>query len=193
MSVSPKLPMIDLEKGRQSLQVSSGFSLPQRRRKLFTAGLLILATIVFVYVSEQSASSMAPSSWNWVKDSMRPAAEYKSTNFDANKPIQPPSQQGTFDDQPFEPTSALIEFASKMNTAIPTPGSHSIGEKDGPSHVDQILLFLTAMKNKEYRVPVLQVQRMEELQPSSKSAFVRSLDKVQPSDKEDQALVSILN
>lgn len=188
--------MIDLEKGSQSLPLSSGFSLPQRRRKLFTAGLLILATVCFVYISEQGASSMAPSSWKWVKDSMRPASEYKTaSSSNASKTnglageAPPPSQQGTFDDQPFEPTPALVEFASKIKTDIPTPESHSIAEKDGPSHVDQVLLFLTAMKNPEYRVPVLQVHRMKELQPSSTSAFVHSLDIIQPSDKEDKELV----
>lgn len=148
---------------------------------------------------------MAPSSWKWVKDSMRPASEYKTAITDALKDTSPPvaaaaaeaeapsplAQQGTFDDQPFEPTPALVDYTSKMNTAIPKPEPHSIAEKDGPSKVDQILLFLTAMKKPDYRVPVLQVHRMEELQPSSTSAFIHSLHKIQPGDKEDEELVSL--
>ena len=82
MSVSPKMASAapDLEKGRAGAllvgsgsHASSSFGFPQRRRKVYVAALLLFAVMFSAYAFDSKFShSLSSSSWNWVKDSMKP-------------------------------------------------------------------------------------------------------------------------
>lgn len=190
--------MHDLEKGRPagSFNSNTGFAFPQRRRKLIIVVLFLSALGLFLFASEQSNTSYSPSSWKWVKDSMRPMSSHKQgaasssvvdTLYDI-KDLEGSSPTAQYD-LPFEPTPALVSFASVMKTPLPTSRPHDLSETDGPAHIDQVLLFLAAMKDKAYQVPELQVHRAKELQPTTTADFVKTLIKIK-ADTDDQFLVS---
>jgi hypothetical protein len=180
--------MQDLEKGRAAPSQSTTFAFPQRRRKVIIVVLFLAALGLFVYASERSESTLSLGSWRWVKDSMRPISNQVQSQ---TSPLNTATvgSEDVVDDQPFQPTPALVSFADKMKTPLPTSTLHDPAKVDAPSHVDQMLLFLTAMKDAAYRVPELEMQRKAELQPSTTSDFVKTLAKVK-ADTADQNLVS---
>jgi hypothetical protein len=186
--------MHDLEKGRHSSPHTSGFGFPQRRRKSIITVLIIIALGLYIFASEQSDSTLSPRPWKWVKDSMRPVSEQvqdATVSFPEKSALK--GSDGSIaqgqNDQPFEPTPALIAYASEMKTPLPTSRPHDPSEMDGPSQIDQVLLFLTAMKDEAYRVPEQQAQRTKELQPSTTSDFLKTLVKIK-AKSDDQILVS---
>lgn len=198
MSSSPKLLAHDLEKGHPTATRGSVFVLPQRRRKLIIASLLLFATLFFVYAAERNGSLLSSGSWRWVKDSMKPASLQEETTVQTVETdvhaLSTPS--------PPTPTDAASLGAHEVHPASTDPGSEKHASLPGASaedassakavQRDQVLLLLSAMKNKEYRVPELQVQRAEELMPSSTPAFVKALDKVQSKEAADSTMVSRL-
>ncbi|UZJ52460.1 hypothetical protein CBS101457_001780 [Exobasidium rhododendri] len=209
MSKSPKLHSHDLEKGRTSgISSTPGFVLPQRRRKLVIASLLVFAIFFLVYITEQNGSKLSSTSWQWVKDSMRPVSAQPDTalaNDNAALAIpnmSPKPGHSTSEARPapvapadkekqYEPTSALIHLAEDMHLSLPTSkGSKDVDEhaSASPTHSDQVLLFLSAIKNKAYRVPQSKAQRSAEILPSTMRAFSKSLKKAHGGDTGDEKL-----
>lgn len=191
MSASPKMRMAmhDLEKGRAAPMQPSTFSFPQRRRKMIIVMLFLAALGLFVYASEQSDSALSLGSWKWVKDSMRPVSSQSQDGTPSTASIHTHTGSETFGNEPFQPTAALVSFAEQMHTPLPTSTPHDPSKELEPSHVDQVLLLLTAMKDGSYHVPQLEAQRVAELQPSTTADFVKTLAKIK-ADPVDQDLVS---
>ena len=198
MSASPKLLAHDLEKGHPTAPRGSVFVLPQRRRKLIIASLLLFATLFFVYAAERNGSLLSSSSWRWVKDSMKPASlqegttpQTVETDVHALSTPSPPPPTDAASLGAHEVKTVSTDLASEKHESLPGASAEESNSAKAVQR-DQVLLLLSAMKNKEYRVPELQVQRAEELMPSSIPAFVKALDKVQGKDAADSKLVSCL-
>lgn len=165
MTVHSRLPH-DVEKGLPTS--SSPFGLFQRRRRLTVVLLLCSAMALFIItVSHQTGQTL--STWNWVKDGMRPSSDSSILAADGVEVKVPegmvPSASSLdthLEPEGYAPSTALIGLADKMGVDIAS-GQPKTEEKqsqkvdvlnpaDPASREDRILLLLRLIKNPDYLV-----------------------------------------
>lgn len=171
MTVHSRLPH-DVEKG---LPLSSSpLGLFQRRRRLTVVLLLMAAmTLFIVTVSHQTGQSLT--TWNWVKDSMRPSSEWPfglsetakaGADDEVKVPALPPADPSPAsrpEAQEYKPTKALIGLANELGISVEGAGDATEAQQQGQgqgqlkasdsaSREDRVLLLLRMIKNPDYHV-----------------------------------------
>ncbi|CAO1631578.1 unnamed protein product [Jaminaea pallidilutea] len=170
---------IDLERGQTRPGPAGLVSAPSlsllRRRKVL---LLFIAFVVLVGFTSFNAQQIpgASRSFKWVKDSMRPAQQ----------PQTSPTGLGSSDSDlkgnsrtSGSGTDALRKLAAEQGLDPSSIDPPSIPTGSPPSTSEQILLFLQALSNPSYTVPLLEREWRKQLVPESESDFAASLEQVE--------------
>lgn len=170
---------IDLERGQTRPGPAGLVSAPSlsllRRRKVL---LLFIAFVVLVGFTSFNAQQIpgASRSFKWVKDSMRPAQQSQTS----------PTGLGSSDSDlkgnsrtSGSGTDALRKLAAEQGLDPSSIDPPSIPTGSPPSTSEQILLFLQALSNPSYTVPLLEREWRKQLVPESESDFAASLEQVE--------------
>lgn len=189
------MAMSDLEKGRvrpasRSSSPSKStphVAFPQRRRRSYLILFLLGAVIFTAYSFDSSYShSISAGSWNWVKDSMRPA-EHKVDNAVVmeDRPMADPQKA----------SAAQVEAADEADGVATAATKEAVQYSldQAPSSADQILFFFSVMKDKAYKVPESEAVRKKELMPGTRKQLLQSIVKLRADEAKDADLVSAMS
>lgn len=170
---------IDLERGQTRPGPAGLVSAPPlsllRRRKIL---LLLIAFVVLVGFTSLNAQQIpgASRSFKWVKDSMRPAQQPQTSPTglsSSNSDLKSNSRTSG------SGTDALRKLAAEQGLDPSSIDPPSIPTGSPPSTSEQILLFLQALSNPSYTVPLLEREWRKQLAPESESDFAASLAQVE--------------
>lgn len=170
---------IDLERGQTRPGPAGLVSAPSlsllRRRKIL---LLLIAFVVLVGFTSLNAQQIpgASRSFKWVKDSMRPAQQPQTSPTglsSSNSDLKSNSRTSG------SGTDALRKLAAEQGLDPSSIDPPSIPTGSPPSTSEQILLFLQALSNPSYTVPLLEREWRKQLVPESESDFAASLAQVE--------------